>query len=38
MIASDDDDIVEAAHEAMGMAEGLSSDEFDDDDEDRYDY
>lgn len=33
---SDDEDIVEAAHEAMAMAEGVSGDEFDDveDDED----
>ena len=31
---SDDEDIVEAAYEAMAMAEGLSRDEFDDDDDD----
>lgn len=35
---SDDEEIVEAAHEAMAMAEGPWSDEFDDDDEDGYDY
>jgi hypothetical protein len=29
---SDDEDIVEAAHEAMSMVEGLSSDELDGDD------
>jgi len=33
---SDDEEIVEAAHEAMAMAEALSSDEFDDDDDDGY--
>jgi len=33
---SDDEDIVEAAHEAMAMAEGPWSDEFDDDDDDGY--
>jgi hypothetical protein len=33
---SDDEDIVEAAHEAMAMAEGPLSDEFDDDDDDGY--
>lgn len=31
---SDDEDIVEAAYEAMTIAEGLSDDEYDDDDDD----
>jgi hypothetical protein len=35
---SDDEDIAEAAHEAMAIAAGVSSDEFYDDDEDRNDY
>ena len=33
---SDDEDIVEAAYEAMAMAEGPSGDEFDEDDDDAY--
>ncbi len=33
---SDDEDIVEAAHEALAMAAALSEDECDDDDEDGY--
>ena len=33
---ANDEDIVEAAHEAISMAEGLSRDEFDDDGEDAY--
>jgi hypothetical protein len=33
---SDDEDIVEAAYEAMAMAEASWSDEFDDDDDDEY--
>ena len=32
LTTSDDEDIVEAAYEAIAMAEGLSSDGFDDDD------
>ena len=31
---SDDEDIVVAAYEAMAMAEGLSGDEFDEEDDD----
>lgn len=33
---SDDEDIVEAAYEAMAMAEGPSDDEFDEDDDDAF--
>ena len=30
---SDDEDVVEAVHEALAMAEGASGEEFDDDDD-----
>ena len=33
---ADDEDIVDAAHEAMAMAEGSSDDEFDDEDDDEF--
>ena len=36
LIDSDDEDIVEAAYEAMAMAEGPSDDDFDEEDEDEF--